>query len=219
MRLLLIEDDEAIADVVARGLRSEGFEVDVATDGVDGLWRAQEQPYAAILLDLLLPGRNGYQVCAQLRDAGNTTPIVVLTAKAGDLDQIDLLDLGADAFLSKPVTVSVIVAHVNALLRRGRAMRPMTVQRGTLTYDLAARECRVDGETVELTAREHAVLRAVLLADGYISRDDLLLAVWGLDFDGDVGILDVYIRRLRKKLGENRIRNQRGIGYRIDGDE
>lgn len=218
MRLLLIEDDDAIADVVARGLAAEGFQVDVASDGLDGLWRAQEQPYAAIVLDLLLPERNGYQVCAALREAGNTTPIIVVTAKAGELDQIDLLELGADAFLSKPVTSAVIAAHVHALLRRRHAIQPSVVRRGALVYDLTTSECRIDGDSVELTAREHAVLQEVLMADGFISREDLLLAVWGLDFDGDPGILDVYVRRLRKKLGNSRIRNRRGIGYRIEAD-
>lgn len=214
--MLVIEDDEAIRSVLERGLRAEGFDVDVCGDGKEGMWRALHGGYQAIVLDLLLPGMNGYTVCARLREEGDTTPILVLTAKAGDYDQIDLLDSGADDFLTKPASLAVIAARLRVLVRRGSELATNQVRRGRLRYDLARRECTVDERPVVLTAREDQLLRHLLLANGVcVSRRDLLDGVWGTDSGVDASNLDIYLRRLRDKIDPVPIDNVRGVGYRI----
>lgn len=215
MRVLVIEDDPAIGSVLIRGLSAEGHRAELCADGNDGLWRAMEGDYDAIVLDLLLPGLNGYQVCARLREEGIGTPILVLTAKQGDLDHVDLLELGADAFLSKPATIEVVAANLRALVRRGSEVRSAVHRAGDLSYDEVAQTCRLQDEIVELTGREHDVLLELFRSPGFCGRERLLHSVWGLDFDGDPGIIDVYIRRLRSKLGRQRIENRRGLGYRL----
>lgn len=214
-RILIIEDDPAIADVLDRGFRAEGYEADIAHSGADGFWRAKEGAYAAIVLDLLMPGMNGYNVCREIRAANINTPILVLTAKTGEHDQIDLLELGADDFVSKPATVAMLIARIRALLRRSRTPIGPTYSVGSMIYNESTRICSLDGEAVELTAREQSVLVALLRADGFVARDDLVRIVWGLDFDGDPGIVDVYLGKLRAKLGKTLIENRRGIGYRL----
>lgn len=214
--MLVIEDDEAIRSVLERGLRAEGFDVDVCGDGKEGMWRALHGGYQAIVLDLLLPGMNGYTVCARLREEGDTTPILVLTAKAGDYDQIDLLDSGADDFLTKPASLAVIAARLRVLVRRGSELATNQVRRGRLRYDLARRECTVDERPVVLTVREDQLLRHLLLANGVcVSRRDLLDGVWGTDSGVDASNLDIYLRRLRDKIDPVPIDNVRGVGYRI----
>jgi DNA-binding response OmpR family regulator len=216
VRVLVIEDDEAIRSVVERGLRAEGFEVDTCADGSTGLWKALEGGYSAIVLDLLLPGMNGYTVCARLRSEGDTTPILVLTAKSGEFDQIDLLDSGADDFLTKPASIAVIAARLRVLVRRNAAMASNLVVRGALRYDLGVRECTVDDEPIALTSREHQLLRCLLLANGAcVNRQELLDEVWGPDAGVDASNLDIYLRRLREKLAPVLVENVRGLGYRI----
>jgi DNA-binding response OmpR family regulator len=216
VRVLVIEDDEAIRSVVERGLRAEGFEIDTCADGSAGLWKALEGGYAAIVLDLLLPGMNGYAVCARLRSEGDTTPILVLTAKSGEFDQIDLLDSGADDFLTKPASIAVIAARLRVLIRRNSAMASNLVVRGALRYDLGVRECTVAGEQVALTSREHQLLRCLLLANGAcVNRQELLDEVWGPDAGVDASNLDIYLRRLREKLAPVLVENVRGLGYRV----
>lgn len=216
MRVLVIEDDEAIRSVLDRGLQAEGFDVDVRSDGASGLSQAIDGGYAAIVLDLLLPAMSGYTVCEQLRAAGIATPILVLTAKSGDFDQVDLLDLGADDFLTKPASIAVIAAHLRALIRRGAALSTNTVDRGRLHYDLGRRSCVVDGRPVGLTNREDQLLRQLLLANGApVSRQELLEDVWGTDSGTDASIVDIYLRKLRVKLAPVEIENVRGLGYRV----
>ncbi len=215
MRLLVIEDDPDIGDVLRRGLAAEGCRVDLADNGPDGLWRASEGEHDAIVLDLLLPGMNGYEVCRRLRADGITTPVLVLTAKDGELDQIDLLELGADAFLTKPVTSSLLVAHLRALVRRGGVIVERIHTVGALSYDEDRQRCTLDGAPIRLTGREHDVILELFRTTGYCGREQLLRAVWGFDFDGDPGIIDVYIRRLRAKIGADRLENRRGLGYRL----
>ena len=216
MRVLVIDDDDAIRTVLERGLGAEGFEVDSCSDGPSGLWQAIEGSYAAIVLDLLLPGKSGYWVCQQVRSEGLTMPILVLTAKSGDLDQIDLLDLGADDFLTKPASIAVIAARLRVLIRRGAAMAHNEIVRGELTYDLGTRECLVAGRTVVLTSREDQLLRQLLLANGRcLRRQELLDDIWGVDSGVDPSILDIYVRRVRAKLDPCEIENVRGFGYRI----
>lgn len=216
VRVLVIEDDEAIRSVLERGLRAEGFDVDTCADGATGLWKGLDGGYAAIVLDLLLPGRNGYLVCEGLRAEGVTTPILVLTAKSGELDQIDVLDAGADDFLTKPASIAVIAARLRALVRRGAALASNRIERGRLSYDLATRVCHVGGTEVRLTNREDQLLRRLLLTtEGCVTRQELLDDVWGADADVDATNLDIYIRRLRAKLDPVPVENVRGLGYRI----
>ena len=143
VRILVIEDDDAIRSVVQRGLQAEGFEVDSCDDGAVGLWKALDGGYSAIVLDLLLPGMNGYTVCTKLREEGNATPILVLTAKSGEFDQIDLLDSGADDFLTKPASIAVIAARLRVLIRRTASLANNVMLRGELRYDMGQRRCTV----------------------------------------------------------------------------
>ena len=214
----MIEDDAAIRDVLDRGLRAEGFDVDTCADGQTGLWRALDGAHAAIVLDLLLPELNGYQVCARLRAEGISTPVLVLSAKAGDYDQIDLLDAGADDYLTKPASIALIAARLRALIRRGAAMADNVIERGSVSYDLGTRRCAVVGHAVSLTNREDQLLRILLLANGgCVSRQQLLDEVWGTDSGTDGSIVDIYLRKLRAKLAPVEVENVRGLGYRITG--
>lgn len=220
MKLLLVEDDRKVAGAVARGLRAEGFAVEVAHDGDEGLWLAQEGTYDLIVLDLMLPGRNGFRVCGALREAGDRTPILVLTAKDGDLDEAEALDLGADDFLRKPFSFTVLVARVRALLRRATPGAANVLDLGSLHLDLAARRVRRGGVEVELTARELDVLVFLARRAGQVlSKQDILDGVWDLAFEGDPNIVEVYVRRLRRKLdepfGAHAIETVRGSGYRL----
>jgi len=211
----LIEDDEAIRSVVERGLQAEGFDVDSCADGPSGLWKALEGGHAAIVLDLLLPGLSGYKVCEKLRSEGVTAPILVLSAKSGEYDQIDLLDSGADDFLTKPASIALISARLRALIRRGATMSTNLIERGVLQYDLATRRCTVDGVEVALTNREDQLLRQLLLANGAcVTRQELLDDVWGAERT-DGSIVDIYLRKLRDKLVPVEVENVRGLGYRI----
>jgi DNA-binding response OmpR family regulator len=215
VRVLLIEDDEAIRSVVERGLQAEGFDVDACVDGPSGLWKALEGGHAAIVLDLLLPGLSGYKVCEKLRSEGVTAPILVLSAKSGEYDQIDLLDSGADDFLTKPASIALISARLRALIRRGATMSTNLIERGVLQYDLATRRCTVDGVEVALTNREDQLLRQLLLANGAcVTRQELLDDVWGAERT-DGSIVDIYLRKLRDKLVPVEVENVRGLGYRI----
>jgi len=216
VRVLVVDDDEAIRTVLARGLEAEGFSVDCCIDGDSAVWEAIDGGYAAIVLDLLLPGRSGYKVCEALRAEGIATPILVLTAKSGELDQIDLLDAGADDFLTKPVSVAVIVARLRALIRRQGSMARNDVTRGLLRYDMTTRTTEIDGAPVALSGREDQLLRHLLLADGAcLTRSELLELVWGPESGTDASIVDIYLRRLRAKLAPVAVENVRGLGYRI----
>jgi two-component system OmpR family response regulator len=224
MRVLVVEDEPSIAEALATGLRAEGFDVDVVGDGNDGLWRARETDYAAIILDILLPGMNGYKVCRTLRDEDIWTPILMLTAKHGELDEAEALDTGADDFLSKPFSFVVLVARLRALLRRGVVPRPAVLTVGTLSLDPASRHCERDGTTIELTAREYALLELLMRrSDAIVPKTVLLDEVWGPEFEGDPNIVEVYIGYLRKKIdapfGVQTILTVRGAGYRMVADD
>ncbi len=219
MRLLLIEDDPEIIRVVSRGLEAEGFSVEVVDNGDDGLWKATENHFDAIILDLLMPGLSGYQVCQRLRETGSEVPVVVLTAKDGDLDQIDLLDLGADDFLTKPVSINVLAARIRAAVRRSAGVSTNEITVGSLRFDLASHRCRLGDEEIVLTKKEADVLYVLVSAGSSpVSRQEILNAAWGFDFDGDTGSVDVYINRLRNKLGGDTIRNIRGVGFQLASD-
>lgn len=217
MKVLLVEDDVKIARAIRRGLEGEGFTVEVAGDGNTGLWLANEGGFDAVVLDLLLPRRNGYRVCAEMRAAGNWTPVLVLTAKAGELDETELLDTGADDFLSKPFSFPVLVARLRALLRRSARTGPEVVRVGALEIDGPGREVRKDGSTLGLTAREFDVLEfLVRRRDRVVSKAEILRGVWASDFEGDPNIVEVYVGRLRRRSVP--IETVRGAGYRVRHD-
>ncbi len=224
MKLLLVEDDEKISSTLRRGLQAEGYTVDVAADGDDGLWMATEGTYDVVVLDIMLPGRNGFRVCADLRAAGDWTPILMLTAKDGELDEAEALDTGADDYLRKPFSFTVLVAHLRALTRRvpgSGAATPCAV--GDLRLDAAKRRVWRGGDEIELTARELDVLELLIRRAGQVlSKADILDGVWAYDFEGDPNIVEVYIRRLRRKVdepfGRRSIETVRGSGYRLVPD-
>jgi DNA-binding response OmpR family regulator len=223
MRVLVVEDNVALAETVGRGLRAEGFTVEVTHDGADGLWRAREHPYSVIVLDLLLPGMNGFQVCRTLRADGVWTPILVLTAKSGEWDEAEALDTGADDFLSKPFSFVVLLARLRALMRRGSTPRAAVMSAGTLVVDPFTRSCHRRGVEVHLTPREFSVLTTLLRRDGgVVSKQEILDEVWGHEFGGDRNIVEVYVRYLRKKIdvpfGLDTIETIPHVGYRMVTD-
>ena len=220
MRVLVVEDEKRLAAGLKKGLEAEGFATDVALDGTDGLWMAREHPYDALVLDIMLPGMNGYKICATLRDEGVWTPILMLTAKAGELDEAEALDTGADDFLTKPFSYIVLVARLRALMRRGSSERPTVLEAGDLSLDPGTRRVFRGEAEIDLTAREMALLDFLMRHKGeVVSKRDILDHVWDYDFDGDANIVEVYIRRLRNKLdrpfGRDTIETLRGAGYRL----
>ncbi|MFJ6487825.1 response regulator transcription factor [Streptomyces californicus] len=218
MRLLIVEDEKRLAVSLARGLTAEGFAVDVVHDGLEGLHRAGEGGYDLVILDIMLPGMNGYRVCAALRAAGHEVPILMLTAKDGEYDEAEGLDTGADDYLTKPFSYVVLVARVRALLRRRGARTPAPVLTvGALRIDTAARRVIRDEGEVTLTAKEFAVLEQLALRAGQVvSKAEILEHVWDFAYDGDPNIVEVYISTLRRKLGAAAIRTVRGAGYRLE---
>jgi len=220
VKVLLVEDDRRIAATVVKGLSAEGFSVDVAFDGMEGLWRATEYRYDALVLDLMLPGWNGFQISRTLRDQGNWTPILVLTARDAEADETLSLDSGADDFLTKPFSFPVLIARLRALLRRTSGGAPAPVQVGDLRLDSQRHRCwRGDGE-VTLTAREFSVLEFLVRRAGHVvSKLEILDGVWDHEFEGDPNIVEVYVRRLRLKIDEPYCRADietvRGAGYRL----
>ena len=223
MKVLLVEDDKKIATAVKRGLEAEGFVVDVAFDGIDGLWLATEGSFDLIVLDIMLPGKNGYQICAELREAGDWTPILILTAKDGDLDEAEALDTGADDYLVKPFSFPVLVAQIRALLRRTTGRNPTPVAAGDLHIDPGERRVWRGEEEIALTARQFDVLEFLMRRAGQVlSKHEILSGVWSYDFEGDPNIVEVYIRRLRQRIdepfGRHAIETIRGAGYRLAAD-
>ena len=223
MRILVVEDEERLAAALKRGLADEGFAVDVAFDGTEGLWMAQEGAYDAIILDIMLPGLNGYKVCAQLRDAGNWTPILMLTAKTGEFDHAEALDTGADDFLAKPFSYVVLMAHLRALLRRRTGERPSVLSAGDLRLDPAQHRCWRGDVEITLTPRQFSLLEFLMRRTGeVVSKTAILEHVWDFAFEGDSNIVEVYVGYLRKKVdapfGRHAIETLRLVGYRLDPD-
>jgi two-component system, OmpR family, response regulator len=221
VRILVIEDDEATGASLTWGLQAEGHAVTLASDGNEGLWQATEHDFDLIILDVMLPGLDGYQVCSRLREAGNWTPILMLTAMDADLDQAEGLDLGADDYLTKPFAYPVLLARMRALMRRGARPRPALLAAGDLTLDPATRVVRQAGRPVALTPGELAVLEYLLRADGRaVSKSELLEHCWDENSQADPAVVEVRIHHLRRKIdapfATGLVETVRGSGYRID---
>lgn len=219
--MLLVEDEERLADLVKGGLAGEGFAVDVAHDGRDGLWMATENSYDVIVLDVMLPRLNGYAVCSRLREAGDWTPIMMLTAKDGVYDEAEALDNGADDYLAKPFSYVVLLARLRALMRRGGRERPVSITVGDLVIDPAGLRCRRGETDIALTPKEFAVLHALARRPGeVVSKGELLAQAWDFSYDGDPNIVEVYISALRRKIdgpfGKTTLMTVRGAGYRLE---
>lgn len=221
MRILVVEDEVPMAESIKRGLEAEGFAIDLAHDGIDGLHLAREVAYDAIVLDLMLPGMNGFLVCRTLREENIWTPILMLTAKQGDLDEAEGLDTGADDYLTKPFAFPVLIARLRALLRRAQSTEALSFGAGDLKLDSALRRVHRADVEIELTAREFAVLECLMRKVGQVlAKSEIVEKVWDLHFDGDLNIVEVYVRSLRKKIdepfGRQSIQTVRGAGYRLD---
>ena len=222
MRVLVVEDEALIARALTEGLSAEGYAVDVADRGDDGLWQATENNYDAIILDVMLPGMNGFLVCRELRDRGITTPVMMLTAKDGEFDEAEGLDTGADDYVAKPFSFVVVLARLRALIRRGPTERPPTLTAGDLVLDPADRICRRGDDVIELTPREFSLLRYLMHRMGQpVSKRDLIDHVWA-DEAMETNVAQVYVGYLRRKIdepyGRNAIETVRGIGYRLAAD-
>ena len=223
VRVLLVDDEERFVGSLKRGLQREGFAVDVALDGEQGLWLAKENDYDAIVLDIMLPVRNGFQVCAALRAAGVWTPILMLTAKDGEYDHVEALDTGADDFLTKPFSYVVLVAHLRALMRRARRARPTVLSAGDIRLDPALHRCWRGAVDIELTPRQFSLLEFLMTHVGEVlSKTEILEHVWDGAYDLDHNVVEVYIGYLRKKIdapfGRSSIQTLRLVGYRLDPD-
>ena len=220
VHVLLVEDEERLAAAIADGLTAEGFTVDSVPNGAEGLRRALDGSYAAIVLDILLPDTNGYEICAILRERQNWVPILMLTAKDGEYDEAEALDTGADDFLSKPFSYVVLVARLRALVRRGTAPRPAVLCVDDLELDPSVRTCRRAGQDIALTPREFALLEKLMRGRGEVlSKQKLLDEVWGPDFQGAPNVVEVYVGYLRRKIdtpfGRSSLETLRGVGYRL----
>ncbi|MGB3696907.1 MAG: response regulator transcription factor [Gordonia sp. (in: high G+C Gram-positive bacteria)] len=223
MRVLLVDDDPAIAETVRRTLVSEGWVVDIATDGLTGLQKALSEPFDVVVLDIMMPGRNGYEVVRDLRKADVWTPVLMLTAKDGEYDQADAFDFGADDYLTKPYSAVVLVARLRALARRGAPERPAVMTAGSLTLDPAAHLVRRGDTEISLTRREFALLEFLMRNKGQaMTKTQIVDSVWDVNYAGDENVVEVYISYLRKRIdapfGCKSIQTVRGVGYRLDPD-
>jgi len=221
MRVLLVEDEIKMSRALRRGLEQEGYAVDTAQDGTDALHRATEWDYDAIVLDVMLPGLDGLEVCRRLRRAGRWAPVLMLTARDGVADRIRGLDVGADDYLVKPFAFGELLARLRALVRRGARERPAVLAVGDLVLDPAAHTATLSGRSVPLSTREFALLEFMMRNAGQVlSRPAILEHVWDYNYDGMSNVVDVYVGYLRRKLeqppGQVRIRTVRGVGYGLE---
>jgi two-component system OmpR family response regulator len=223
MRVLVVEDEPKMAELVARALREEGHPADVAARGRDALWMAEAAPYDAIVLDVMLPDFDGFEVLRELRTRKIWTPVLMLTARDAVSDRVGALDSGADDYLTKPFSFAELLARIRAVARRGPIDRPTTLVVGDLTLDPAERRVWRDGSEIELSAREFAVLELLMRRAGQtLSRLQLLEGAWDMAFESRSNIVDVYVRYLREKIdrpfGRASIETVRGVGYRLRKD-
>jgi two-component system OmpR family response regulator len=223
MRVLVVEDEVRLVETVRRALTAEGFNVDVAHDGAEGLWAASENAYDAVVLDIMLPKLSGYRVCQQLREAGVWTPVLMLTAKDGEYDQADAFDLGADDYLTKPFSFVILIARLRALIRRGAPERPAVLVAGDLQLDPARRRVYRGEQEIALTPREFGLLDFLLRHRGdVVTKTEILQNVWDPHYDGDPNVVEVYVGYLRRKIDapydRKSIETVRGMGYRLSAD-
>jgi DNA-binding response OmpR family regulator len=220
MRILLVEDDKRIARFLAKGLREHAFAVDVTTDGDDAIYKSSVNDYDAVILDVMIPGRDGFQVCRDLRAAGSTVPIIMLTARDAVQDRVDGLDSGADDYLTKPFEVAELLARLRALLRRSRVIRPAAIRIADLLLDTRAQRATRNGRELRLTTKEYALLEYLAREQGRIvSRGEIAEHVWDESFDPLTNLIDVHINRLRRKVDNGfptrLIHTRRGAGYML----
>jgi two-component system OmpR family response regulator len=222
VRVLLVEDERTLARAVKRGLDAEGLLTDVVHDGLAGSELAVTGGYDVVVLDIMLPGRNGYDVCRDLRAQHVWTPVMMLTAKDGEYDEVDAFDLGADDYMTKPFSFPVLVARLRALVRRGGVERPTVLRAGSLELDSGTRHVSRDGVPIELTAREFSLLQFLMRHRGMVvTKLEILQAVWDVHHDGSDNLVEVYVGYLRRKVdkpfGVESIQTVRGSGYRLTG--
>ncbi len=220
MRILVVEDDRDLADTLCRALDTAGFDSDVALDGLTGLEKARSGEYDLVVLDIMLPAMSGFRVCADIRSDGNLVPILMVTAKAGEWDEAESLDTGADDYLTKPVSTVVFLAHVRALIRRSKLLRNTSLTLDGIALDPVRHMCTYRSTEVQLSGREVEVLAYLMSCEGSaVAKSDLVFGIWGKDFEGDRNIAEVYVRHLRKKLeprfGRKIIETVHGLGYRF----
>jgi DNA-binding response OmpR family regulator len=223
VKVLVVEDEVRLAQALRRGLTAEGFTVDLSHDGEDGLHLALEGDYSAIVLDVMLPRLSGYRVCQRLRAAQNWVPVLMLSAKDGEYDEADGLDIGADDYLTKPFSYVVLVAHLRALLRRGAPDRPAVLAAGDLTLDPATRAVHRDNTEISLTPREFALLEFLMRRRGeVVAKTQIMSNVRDSAYNGDPNVVEVYVGYLRRKVdapfGRRAIETVRGAGYRLAAD-
>lgn len=223
MRVLVVEDEDNIASYLKKSLEAEGFDVDIATDGLNGLDLALTGAYSAITLDVMLPGMNGYSVCRKIREAGLTTPVLMLTAKDGEYDEADAFDIGADDFLSKPFSLVVLVARLRSLMRRQSKSVTRVLSVGDLSLDPGHRVVKRGDVTIELTPREFTLLEFLMYNEGQtLTKTQILDHVWDKGFLGDENVVEVYVGYLRRKIdapfGVKSLKTVRGVGYRLAAD-
>ncbi len=219
MKVLVVEDEKRILQFVTKGLEEAGFAVDSCERGDDGLLLATTQSYDAIILDIMLPGRDGLSVLRQIREKKNAVPVILLTARTALDERVEGLNLGADDYLTKPFYVEELIARLHALGRRATGQSLTVLQAGEIVVNLVTREVKNNGGDIRLTAREFSLLEYLMRSPGRVfSRTQILEHVWGYDFDPNTNLVDVHIQRLRKKLGasgDSLIETIRGVGYRF----
>jgi two-component system copper resistance phosphate regulon response regulator CusR len=216
-RILIAEDEGRIASFLEKGLRANGFSTDVAADGEEALRLARSGRFDLLILDLGLPGKDGFEVLHELRDAGQQLPVVILTARDSVGDTVAGLEGGADDYITKPFSFDELLARVRVRLRGERAAEPTVLKIGDAALDLRTRQGVIEGRAVDLSAREFALAELFFRHPGQVlSREQLLSHVWGYDFDPGSNIVDVYVGYLRRKLGKDRITSIRGMGYRLE---
>ena len=224
MRILLVEDDARIARFVSRGLREQTYAVDVAADGDDALYKAAINDYDAVILDVMIPGRDGFEVCRELRAAGSNVPVIMLTARDTIEDRVEGLDTGADDYLTKPFEVAELLARLRALMRRGHAVRPEQIAVADLLIDTRAQQVTRAGRKIELTAKEYALLEYMARERGRVlTRSEIAEHVWDENFDPLSNLIDVNINRLRRKIDDGfsppLIHTRRGAGYLLSAPD
>ena len=216
-QILIVEDEDRIASFIAKGLRAEGHTTVVAASGEEALSRLREGGLDLVILDVGLPGIDGYEVLEQLRSRDRSTQVIMLTARDDVADTVHGLEGGADDYLTKPFRFEELLARIRARLRSERASSASVLEAGSFVLDLRTRRLRVDGNDIELTAREFTLAEAFLAHPGQVlSREQLLSRVWGFDYDPGSNVVDVYVGYLRRKMGSDHIITVRGMGYRLD---